>query len=166
MPSRERQLLIASISLVKRIQKRNDDLLDDLTTARAATARLEERLSYLESAARDPQFEKLYNALRSKDDQLRTRDERIRTLENELERLAASSLTTAPIPVRRVSGSTATSRARSSSRGPPDGPLLIGGTRHPFSKPSHELTKSSSMGLRRSLNGPPKLVLSPRNKVN
>ena len=121
---------------------------------------------YLESAARDPQFDKLYAALRSKDDKLRIQEERIRALENELERISASSITTAPIPIRRGTGSSASSRARSSSRGHPDGPLLIGGTRHPFSKSSSQEIKSASIGLRRSLNGPPKLVLSPRNKVN
>lgn len=151
--------------MVKKIQKRNTELSDDLVTARACTARLEERLMYLESAARDPQFEKLYAALRLKDDQIRIKDERIRTLENEIERHTATAVTTAPIPIRRATGSSTTSRARSSSRGPPDGPLLIGGTRHPFSKTTQDI-KPGSLGLRRSLNGAPKLVLSPRNKVN
>lgn len=119
---------------------------------------------YLESAARDPQFDKLYAALRAKDEQVLVKDDRIRTLESELERLSSSSVTAAPIPIRRAATNSASSRARSSSRGPPDGPLLIG-SRHPFSKPSQD-NKPGSMGLRRSLNGAPKLVLSPRNKVN
>lgn len=43
MPSREKQLLLASISMMRRFQKRNEELLDSLTTTRAGAARLEVR---------------------------------------------------------------------------------------------------------------------------